>query len=74
MAETQAEIEAQLADVRAQKALPKVSTFGSRSTTARDLAELDAIEAQLVAKLAALTSTTPAPRLFYPYAAGKGTC
>jgi len=73
MAETQAELEAQLAAIRAQKLLPKVSQFGARSMTARDMSELDAIEAQVLAKLAALTSTRP-PRILYGYANGKGTC
>ncbi len=74
MAETLADLEAQLADIRAQKALPKVSTFGQHSTTARDLEELDAIEAQLLARIATLTPpATPEPRMFYAYANGKGT-
>lgn len=76
MAETQAELEAQLAQVRAHKALPKVQTVADSSTTARDMEELDALETQILARLAALTSTPSSPqrpRIFFGYAAGKGT-
>ena len=68
---TQAEIEAQLASIREQMALPKASSFGSRSETARDMAELVSREAQLLAQLDGLTST-PRPRQRLLYQAGKG--
>ena len=57
--------------VRAQMAMPRASSFGARSVTARDMHELSLRESDLLARLEALTST-PRARQRLAYQAGKG--
>ncbi|MEO8070961.1 MAG: hypothetical protein ABI652_06135, partial [Acidobacteriota bacterium] len=59
------DLEAQLVSVRAQMLLPEFDSFQDRSVRRRSITDLRALESDLLARLAALTTASPRRRQFF---------